>query len=236
MAKELKREVQYYYDSHPTKEDLMGETAMHARLIRHLVSVLEWLFHGENCAIYDNLNFYQTRERMEYPVAPDIAVIKGVQDRNVRSWTVGLTGPAPQVVFEILSEETWQTDLKEKLNKYAAMGVQEYFAFDPNEPPIRRRGAVPRLLGWRLDAARQEMVPLVADPQGRLWSEHLESWLVPNQASLQLYDRHYQLRLTQAEAEAQRADAAAQKADAATRRAQALAEKLRSLGVNPDEL
>ena len=66
------------------------------------------------------------------------------------------------------------------------------------------------------------MVDMVANPAGWLWSEHLESWLVPDQAFLRLYDRHHQLRLTGEEAQAQRVEA--------------LAEKLRSLGVNPDEL
>jgi hypothetical protein len=65
------------------------------------------------------------------------------------------------------------------------------------------------------------MVELVANAEGWLWSEHLESWLVSDQAYLRLYDRHHQLRLTGEEALAQRAEV--------------LAEKLRSLGVNPDE-
>jgi hypothetical protein len=78
MGKQLEREVEYYYDTHPTKEDLMGETAIHAYLVRYLVLVLQWLFHEQVCAIYDNLNFYQTRNPKEYPLAPDIAVIKGI--------------------------------------------------------------------------------------------------------------------------------------------------------------
>src|SRR5436309_5675630 len=103
MARDLKK-VQYYYDSHPTEEDLMGEPSWHASLIDYLKAVLRWLFRGQACAIYDNLNFYQTRDTMEYPVAPDIAVIKGIDFRHLRSWRVGKTGPAPQVVFEIASE------------------------------------------------------------------------------------------------------------------------------------
>ncbi len=227
MARDLKK-VQYYYDSHPTEEDLMGETSWHAGLIDYLKTVLHWLFRGQACAIYDNLNFYQTRDPMEYPVAPDLAVIKDIEFRHVKSWAMSSSEPPPQVVFEILSEETWKKDLQEKPRKYTRMGVQEYFAYDPNEPPIRR-GTTPRLLGWRLDVQRKEMVDMVANPAGWLWSEHLESWLVPDQAFLRLYDRHHQLRLTGEEAQAQRAEIAIRQADA-------LADKLRSLGVNLDEL
>ena len=96
MAKRFEDEVAYYYDFHPTEEDLMGETSVHADLVHYLREVLTWLFHGQACAIYDNLNFYQTANPKEYPLAPDIVVIKGVEHRPVRSWRVGKTGPAPR--------------------------------------------------------------------------------------------------------------------------------------------
>ena len=248
MAKELNK-VQYYYDSHPTEEDLMGETSWHDTLIDYLKAVLSWLFRGQVCAIYSNLNFYQTRNPKEYPVAPDIALIKGIAFQHTRSWTLVSGEPAPQLVFEILSEETWKKDMREKPGKYASMGVQEYFAYDPLEPPIRP-GNASRLLGWRLDAQRGEMVEIVANPDGWLWSQQLESWLVPDEAYLRLYDRDHQLRLTgeeaqaqraeladeRAEVEAERAELADERAEAAMRKAEALAKKLRSLGINPDEI
>ena len=243
MARHIEDEVVYYYDSHSTEEDLMGETAFHAALVRYLVDVLTWLFQGQVCAIYENLNIYQTANPNEYPMAPDVAVIKGVAYKpTTRSWRVGKSGPAPQVVFEIASEETWKKDLEEKPLRYARMGVQEYFAYDPHEPPIPR-SANRRLFGWRLDQNRQSMKEMPIGPSGSLWSPHLQSWLVPDVANLRLYDHAGQLRLTHAEAEAQRADAAFQQAEAAfqraeteARRAQALAEKLRSLGIDPDQI
>ena len=132
------------------------------------------------------------------------------------------------MVFEILSEETWKKDIGEKPGKYASMGVQEYFAYDPHEPPIPR-SANRRLFGWKLDQNRQSMKEMSIGPSGSLWSPHLQSWLVPDVANLRLYDHAGQLRLTHAEAEAQRAEREA-------RRAQALAEKLRSLGIDPDQI
>ena len=256
MAKQLHYdELAYYYDTHPTEEDLMGETAVHAALIRYLMEVLSWLFDQQGCALHENLNFYHTPYWKELPVAPDIAVVKGVDFEWVRSWRVGQTGPAPHVVLEIASQETWSKDLAEKPSKYAEMGVEEYFAYDPNERPLLRGGR--RLFGWRLDRVSRSMHPLPLEPDGRLWSRHLESYLVPDRAYLRLYDRAGQLRLTRAEAEKQRADAEAEARRAETRRANAeaearrvemrraevekqcadaLAEKLRSLGIDPDQL
>src|SRR5205085_9858116 len=138
--KELNK-VQYYYDFHPTEEDLMGETVWHDTLIDYLKTVLRQLFREHICAIYSNLNFYQTRNPREYPVAPDLAVIKGIPFRHTRSWALTKNEPAPQVIFEILSEETWKKDVREKPGKYASMGVREYFADEPHEQPIRRRAA-----------------------------------------------------------------------------------------------
>ena len=128
MAKYVEDDIAYYYDFHPTEEDMMGETSVHATLVHYLVEVLTWLFHDQVCAIYENLNFYQSTNTHEYPLAPDIAVIKGVPFRHLRSWKVGKSGPAPHVVFEVASEETWNRDLDEKPLEYARMGVQEYFA------------------------------------------------------------------------------------------------------------
>ncbi|MGH2496306.1 MAG: Uma2 family endonuclease [Ktedonobacteraceae bacterium] len=213
MARHIEDEVEYYYDSHSTEEDLMGETDFHHALIHYLIEVLTWLFHEQRCAIYGNLNFYQTADTYEYPIAPDIALIKGIAHRSIRSWRVGKSGPAPQIVFEIASEETWKKDLREKPAKYAQMGAQEYFAYDPHELPLpasRNR----RLFGWQLDQDSQTMQEMQPRPNGSLWSSGLDSWLVPDGVTLRPYNRTGQMRLT---------------------RAEALAEKLRSLGIDPDQ-
>jgi hypothetical protein len=47
------------------------------------------------------------------------------------SYTVGVDGPVPQVVVEVLSEETAQTrDLKVKLTLYGKLGIAEYILVD----------------------------------------------------------------------------------------------------------
>ena len=61
--------VYYYYDSHPTEEDLMGESRPHRVLVAYLRQVLEWLFRHQACEIYENFNFFQTTDEHEYPLA-----------------------------------------------------------------------------------------------------------------------------------------------------------------------
>lgn len=256
MSKQIEREVERYYDTHPTEEDLMGDSVIHGELIRYLVAVLQWLFRDQVCAICSNVNFYRTPDKDERPIVPDIAVIKGEPLHLVMSWYVGVTGPAPQVVLEILSPATWQSDLSDKPRRYAEMGVHEYFVYDPHLTPLEKEKPR-RLRGWRLDHARGNMVELLLDAEGRLWSVELDSWLVPDGANLRLYDRYNRRRLKgeEAEAEAKRrallraeeerrkaeAEAGAkrmalQRAEEERRRAEALAEKLRALGVDPDRI
>lgn len=194
----------------------MGETSVHAMLVHYLMEVLNWLMHKQVCAVHENLNFYLTPKEDEHPFAPDIAVIKGVLWQFIPSYYIGVDGPAPQVVFEIALKETWRKDLEEKPWLYAHAGIEEYYAYDPHKLPLahsRKRGH--RLFGWRLDRATGQMLPVEYRPDGSLWSPRLESFLVPEGAYLRLYDRQKQLRLTEAEA---------------------LARKLRSLGIDPDQL
>jgi Uma2 family endonuclease len=227
----------------------MGESNPHLDLVTYLVTLLRYLFRDQPCAVYGNLNFYQTRNPLEYPLVPDVAVIKGAAyDPFATSWKVGQNGPAPQVVFELLSKGTWERDLTEKPVAYAHMGVQEYFAYDPHKRPLAQATAQ-RLFGWRLNPRDGTMRPLSLRQRGYLLSVELDSRLVPEGRWLRLYDRSGHLRLTEAEVaeqraeaearqariEARRAEAAEQRAEAAEQRARLLTEKLRALGVDLDQ-
>lgn len=242
----MEDEVRYYYDSHATEKDRMGQPSAHADLIHYLWDVLKWLFHEQTCAIYKNLNFYQTSDLFEYPEEPDLAIIKGIASQKfTRSYRVGKSGPAPHVMFEVASDETWRVDLEEKPIRYAHMGVQEYFAYDPNDPLLPESGSR-RLFGWQFDQDKRIMREMPLAPDGSLWSQHLESRLVPDGYYLRLYDERNQVRLTGAEEMARQADEMRRKADeleelvertlSNRRRIQVYSEKLRLPGIDPDQI
>ena len=75
-------------------------------------------------------------------VSPDLFVAFGVPRRGRGSLAVWEERRAPAFVLEVLSEETWRRDIGEKVALYQAMGVREYFLFDPHGR------AQPRLQGW----------------------------------------------------------------------------------------
>lgn len=97
----------------------------------------------------------------------------------------------------------------------------------PSLAPSRSRGQ--RLFGWRRDHTTGLMKALSLRSDGSLWSPHLESFLVSNGKYLRLLDRFGNLRLTRADAEAQARQVEAEKA-------RIFAEKLHSLGIDPDQL
>ena len=221
MEQPIEDEVYYYYDAHPTEEDLMGETPPHSWLVHYLIDVLTWLLHKQLCAVHENYNFYQTTKEHERPLVPDIALIRGVPQQEVRSYRVDVYGPPPQVVFEFASEETWRKDLLKKPGAYQRMGVEEYYAYDPNWPALplsRRRGQ--RLFAWQRDPADGILHEISPDSSGRIWSPFLQSYLVPDGKLLRLTDRFGNRRLTEAEDEKKRADAERKRAREERRRAE----------------
>jgi Uma2 family endonuclease len=215
-------EIYYFYDDENNfvklrQRDMSGSG--HELLKQYLMAVLSWLHRAEKCAVYGELNFYETDNPMETPLYPDIAVLKGQEWQYLTSYRLGVTGPAPELVIEIISTKTRSMDLKRKPSRYQKWGTAEYFVYDPR-PRRRKKGGL-RLWGWRLNQAKtyETLEPL---PDGRIWSEQLNCWLVPEKEFLRLYDRGSERLLTEVEATQQRL--------------KRLEEELRRLGGNPDQI
>ncbi len=213
----------YYYDTHFTRKDLMSEADAHFKLIKYLVTLLEWYYRLENCYIGANINVYQDPGKNQKPISPDVMLVKNLvlareERRKLKSWKMRLKNrPAPTVVFEISLGKTWREDLEQKPAQYLKLGVKEYFSYDPNDPTVwriePRQRAIVRLRGWSYKNGQIEEIQL--NERGWLWSEELDSWLVPDEEFLRLYDLAGRRRLTGEET------------------AQA---KLRELGIDPASL
>ncbi len=238
----VKRERNFhYYDTHPTAEDLMGESAAQDMLLVELYGVLRWLLRDRPCYLARNLNIYTARKRMQYPLAPDMALydvaLETAALRRLRSWRLYEENrPPPVVAIEIASDKTWRTDLLQKPEQYAAMGVHEYIVYDPNEPQVVRGS---RLQVWQ--RAGDGLIPATPDVLGRVWSPTFESWLEDDDGALRLLTAAGERRLSEAEGERaarQQAAAAAARERAEKDRERAEKEaawaKLRALGIDPE--
>ncbi len=99
-------------------------------------------------------------------VVPDLFVVVGAEDRKRRSYKLWQEPKAPDLVLEVLSHKTWRVDLGIKRDTYEALGVAEYWLFDPldryMDEPLR---------GYRLRKGVYRR--LSADASGRWFSEVL---------------------------------------------------------------
>jgi Uma2 family endonuclease len=216
MNPEIIREIVYP----ETDGEPMGETDLHIHWMIELRDILKRRYRGQQVYVASNLLVYYEQDFPHYYVVPDVFVVKNSAPDFRRVYKVWEEGQSPHFVLEVTSASTRREDQEKKPNKYAEIGVNEYFLFDPSGEYLR-----PALVGHRL--AGEDYTWIAADEQGRLFSEQLNVWLRVEDSSLMLYDGDSGARLlSSAEAEIA-AEAAAEAAEEENRR---LREELRRLG------
>ncbi len=204
---------------------------------------LERLFADDpNVFVAGNLLWYPVEGDNRLRIGPDVMVAFGRPkgDRgSYQTWREG--NQPPQVVFEVVSPGNTQAELLEKGDFYETYGVEEYYIFDPLRSILRgyqRRGtdwlAIPNMQNWlsprlqvRFQLEGNELV--LKGPDGRRFVSLTETDRQRQQAE----DRADQER-AHAVQERARADQEQARADEEQARAERLAQKLRSLGIDPD--
>ncbi len=114
------------------REDDMGETSIHAKLINKLLGMLLHFFDGrDDVFATTNMNLYDQQGNPRRWYAPDLLVAFGVPNVERSSYLLWREGVFPQVIIEIASEKTWRNDIDEKLRTYEESGAEEYYVLDP---------------------------------------------------------------------------------------------------------
>ncbi|MEL6455799.1 MAG: Uma2 family endonuclease [Cyanobacteria bacterium J06623_5] len=213
-----------------------------------------------------NLFIYYEQGNPKAVVSPDVFVVFGVRARQRKSYkTWQENGKLPDFVLEITSGSTKSKDEVEKPELYASLGVQEYFQYDPTadylKPQLKGRTLINgQYQPLALEQSSQGIAFIHSQVLGldlQLRPEHETLGIVPLPKALRLYDPQTGLSLlTRREVEQQwiltqeerdvaqeerdvaqeERDTAQQERDAAQQKAQQLAERLRALGVDPDEI
>ncbi|MEZ5326041.1 MAG: Uma2 family endonuclease [Verrucomicrobiales bacterium] len=170
--------------------------------------------------------------------APDVMIAFGRPpgDRgSYKQWEEN--NQPPNVVFEVMSPGNTAGEMANKLHVYDRLGVDEYYVYDPD------RG---ELSGWIRNEAGGGLEE-IADMQGwqspltqvtfRLDGDHLEVMRPDGEVFLTPVEMGFALdaERQRADEERQRADVERQRAEASELRAASLAERLRKLGIDPDE-
>ena len=236
----------------PDSDEPEMESSLHYDQLALLVSTLEWhwrerddFFIGANLSVYFRRDQCQPRQLR----GPDFFLVRGVERRPRRSWTVWLEdGRYPDLIIELLSDETARSDRTAKKALYEGVfRTPEYFWFSPQTMEFA---------GFHLVDAHY--YPIDADPAGRLPSVILGLRLGVAEGRLRFYTPEgdlvptlaesvalEQVRAQQEQARAdkeqeraeqaqERADEERQRADAERQRAERLAERLRALGIDPE--
>ena len=131
-----------------------------------------------------NLLVYYKEGDVSASVAPDIFVVRGIENRMRRSYKVWEEGKVPDFVLEITSKSTVDKDQGIKWGLYRYLGVQEYFMFDPTADYLE-----PQLQGYHLVEGNYD--PLTAVEKNNILVLHsrvlgLDLQLVGNE--LRFYD------------------------------------------------
>lgn len=218
-------------DDLPCDDGMPMETGRHQLQMELLLRGLElWaevrgdVAFGGNQFLYFNSEHLRARDFR----GPDVYVATGVRPGERKSWVVWQEGKAPDVVIELLSGSTAETDKGEKKRIYQdQLRVPNYYWLDPFAPEDRAGftlygGAYVTLLP---DAGGRLAVPSLGLKLG-LWTGRYLGvdttwlrWMDPDGRPLPLREEQEHDRAeaekARAEAEKARADAERQRADAA---------------------
>ena len=163
-------------DSLPADLGLLpSEGTPHSNTVRRVRNTLDDHFahDGRTVFIANDLAVYYP---MEPSFAPDIMAVADVGMHERMRWLVSEEGRGLDLALEILVKGERRKDLERNVERYARLGIREYFVFDYSRL---------KLFGYRLAAARryEPMLPQF----GRLHSEVLGREMQLQGAQLRFY-------------------------------------------------
>ena len=236
MSPDLLTDVDVVY---PESDGLpMGENTIQVRWINLLLNGFEALYEPcEDVFVAADLFWYPVEGDPRTATAPDLMVAFGRPKgdrRSYRQWQEG--GLAPQVVWEILSPSNTYAEMQKKFRFYDHFGVEEYYIYDPDsyrlDVGLRTGGSLklatvsgryvsPRM-GVRIAVPGTDPISLF-HPNGQPFLSYLES--------LQRAEANERL----AKAERRKAETSERLAETERQRADKYAERMRKLGIDPDQ-
>jgi Uma2 family endonuclease len=195
----------------------MAENTLQYRWIVLLIENIRNLFAPDpNVFVAGDLLWYPVEGAPEISLAPDCMVVFGRpagERGSYKQWEEG--GIGPQVVFEVLSPSNTPIEMMDKLGQYGRYGVEEVYYYDPERSELRawiRQGDPLRAIG-QVEGYESPRLKI------RFW---------PSADGMKI----------------ERPDGTAfesfaeisQRAERERERAERMAERLRSLGVDPDQV
>ncbi len=226
----------------------MADNTKQYRWIVTIKENLEDMF-GDNPDVFvaGDLFWYPVENNNKIRTAPDVMVVLGSPKGDRGSYMMWEEGNiAPQVVFEILSPGNRRKEMDNKFDFYEKYGVQEYYIYDPDRirlngwirkggvlsPVENMQGWISPLLNIRFELQEDDLH--IFTPDGEKFLTPLESKRML-QAEILAAEQRAEKERRKANDALKREKAERQRTEKERREKERLAEKLRQLGIDPDE-
>lgn len=150
-AEERARIVDRLPSEFPVSEAMPPEGDPHFDAKVRAREVLDGFFAriGRKVYLGSELPVYYPGESM---FSPDLIAVMDVETHSRMRWVVSAEGKGVELALEIHVAGERRKDLERNVERFARLGIREYFLFD--------RGRL-RLMGWRLDEERRVYRPIV---------------------------------------------------------------------------
>ena len=148
---------------------------MQSNAIKGASAALDHIFDPDESAYMDsNLPIRLDPDDLRVSIAPDFYRSRNVNVASIRDQTgynLWEVGKPPEWVLEVASRSTYERDLYEKPEIYAAIGVSELWMFDPTGGELYGEA----LMGFTLVEGRYERIETVPNEHGLMsgYSEEL---------------------------------------------------------------
>ena len=146
----------------------MGETDVHRDWIIRLIDILKYRYLDQQVYVSGDLLVYYEAGNTRKFVVPDVFVVTDSDPGRRRIYKCWEEPKPPQFVIEVTSRASKRADSIKKPRTYAAIGVREYFVYDPTQDYLD-----PALRGFRLQEGGT-YAPIEPDADGWLWSLELD--------------------------------------------------------------
>ena len=132
-----------------------------------------------------NLFIYYQKDNLDAKVAPDVFVVLGAPNHDRHTYRLWQEPKTPDFVLEVTSRHTWREDQGPKRELYRALGVGEYWQYDPSGDYLQ-----PPLQGLLLVGGEYRPMPEGASAAGRqqMFSSVLGLELQVSERGLRLHD------------------------------------------------
>ena len=143
----------------------MAETEVHGACMMYVTCALRgWFKRRGRADVYVGSNnfLYYEQGNPRAAVSPDVYVVVGAPAHLRDTYLLWNEPKGPDFVLEVTSASTRRVDERRKRDVYGALGVSEYFLYDP-----RAEYLTPPLQGWRLHDGGYRPLPSVTVLAGR---------------------------------------------------------------------